>query len=124
MAKVPKRVLVCGQRDYKNYQAIFDFLSPFGPGTTVIHGKAPGADTLAGKVAHDLGYNVEEYPAQWNTYGRAAGPIRNRQMLVKGRPDIVGAFYKKGGQAESKGTNNMVMQARQANVPTLIIEDE
>lgn len=119
----PKRVLICGQRGYTNYQAIFDYLSVYGTGTVVIHGGAKGADSLAGKAAKMLFFKVEVYPAQWTTYGKAAGPIRNRRMLVEGKPDIVVAFYKKGGSVYSKGTNNMVSIAQKANVPVVIIED-
>ena len=50
------------------------------------------------------------FPADWNSYGKAAGPIRNKQMLDEGKPDVVIAFP--GGT----GTANMIMQATKAGV--------
>ena len=56
------------------------------------------------------------YPADWDTHGRGAGPIRNKQMLEEGKPDLVIAFP--GG----KGTANMIGQAKEAGIPVREIE--
>jgi hypothetical protein len=56
------------------------------------HGGAKGADTIAGLIARELGKFVTEFPADWNRYGKGAGPIRNRQMLDEFRPEVVFAF--------------------------------
>ncbi len=50
-------------------------------------GGARGADRLARVWAQLGGIEVETHPAQWERDGKAAGPIRNRAMLVNGRPD-------------------------------------
>lgn len=49
-------------------------------GIAVIHGAAKGADWLAGEVAKAAGYPVFTFPADWNTHGKAAGPLRNQAM--------------------------------------------
>ena len=77
---------------------------------TIIHGGASGADNLAGEAAKELGFEVEVYPADWKTYGKSAGPIRNRQMINQ-RPDLVWAFH--DNLRDSKGTKDMVRVARQ-----------
>jgi hypothetical protein len=82
---------------------------------TIIHGCAPGADTWADRWATFAGRNCERYPADWRLHGRAAGPIRNAQMLAEGKPDLVVAFP--GG----KGTQNMVRQARAYGVRVIEI---
>jgi hypothetical protein len=79
----------------------------------LIEGEAPGADTLAREWATEQGIPVERYPADWNRHGKAAGPIRNRRMLVEGKPDLVVAFP--GG----RGTANMISQAEAAGVKVL-----
>ena len=81
-------------------------------GDTVVHGGARGADTLAGLVAKRLKLGVEVYQADWKTYGKAAGAIRNQQMLESG-VDAVLAFP--GG----KGTADMVRRARKVGVEVL-----
>jgi len=78
--------------------------------SVVIHGAAPGADTLAGRWAELRRVPVEAFPADWEKHGRAAGPIRNAPMLAEGKPDLVVAFP--GG----RGTANMCKQARAAGV--------
>ncbi len=67
-----------------------------------------------------LGYTVHPHPANWDQYHRAAGPLRNREML-KEAPDIVLAFH--DDLSQSKGTRDMVNQALKAGVPTIISID-
>lgn len=83
---------------------------------TIIHGCANGVDTIAGGWAKGY-YNIEEYPAQWDKYGKSAGFIRNKQMLEEGKPDIVIAFP--GG----KGTKMMVDLAKKAGVEVIDFND-
>ena len=47
----------------------------------LLHGAAPGADQAIAAAADQLGWPVIACPALWRQHGRAAGPIRNRQML-------------------------------------------
>jgi hypothetical protein len=50
------------------------------------------------------------YKAEWDKHGRAAGPIRNQQMLDDGKPDLVLAF------AGGRGTDDMCRRAREAGI--------
>jgi hypothetical protein len=75
----------------------------------VIHGAARGADTLAGQAAKELGLDVLEFPADWATYHKSAGPIRNRQMIAQD-PDFVWAFH--DDIRSSKGTKDMIRVAK------------
>jgi len=107
------RVLVCGGRDFADREklaSVLDSLHAQRPFSTVIHGAAPGADTLAGEWAMSRGITVAAFPADWKGQGRAAGPIRNKRMLDEGHPDLVIAMP--GG----RGTANMVAQAQKAGV--------
>lgn len=54
---------------------------------TLIHGGARGADTAFGQAAAERGWTVQSYPADWSKYGRAAGPLRNTD-LVNQDPDL------------------------------------
>lgn len=108
------RVIVCGGRDYDDLEAVVDVLVALDRRkVTLVHGDAPGADSLARDAWWRLtGRKAERHPADWKTHGKAAGPIRNRQMLDAGA-DLVIAFP--GG----RGTAHMVNIARQAGVPVL-----
>ena len=113
------RVLICGDRHWKDYKMIFDEVSKIDNVEVIIHGAARGADTLGGKVADNLNIPTEVYPAQWNEYGRSAGPIRNMQMLTEGRPDIVLAFHP--NIVSSKGTKHMVKISLKNNTVVRVI---
>ena len=86
------------------------------PSTVIIHGAAKGADSLASEWAALNEVKEEVFPADWKTHGRAAGPIRNQQMLDEGKPDLVIAFP--GG----RGTADMVKRARKAGIEVMEVE--
>ncbi|WP_395666370.1 DUF2493 domain-containing protein [Methylocella sp.] len=112
------RVLVCGGRTFKDAERLrreLDSLHAALGFATLIEGGADGADRLSREWAAGAGVRVEEYAPDWFAHGRAAGPVRNRQMLDEGRPDLVVAFP--GG----RGTANMTLQARQAGVRVIEI---
>lgn len=112
------RVLICGSRTWNDPAPIEAVISQLRPGTVVIEGDAPGADRIAGQLARRHGLEVLTYPADWARYGDAAGPIRNARMLREGKPTHVVAFRMPG---TSRGTDNMIDQARKAGVPVSII---
>jgi len=87
-----------------------DAVHASGGVTVIISGCAPGADTLALEWPEARGIQVARFPADWNTHGRAAGPIRNQQMLDEGKPELVVSFLggrRTGGygQAREDGRN-------------------
>ena len=110
------KVLVCGGRDFCDLSMLvleLDMINMSAdPITMLIHGDAAGADRLSGDWAVARGVPVKAVPARWKEHGRAAGPIRNGEML-KLLPDLVVAFP--GG----RGTENMISQAERAGVRVL-----
>lgn len=106
--------LICGGRNFIDERifngAMGDLIRMKGCPRKIIHGAAPGADTLADQWADRMAISRHRFPAQWDKHGRAAGPIRNQTMLDKGRPHFVVAFP--GGS----GTADMVRRAREAGL--------
>jgi hypothetical protein len=110
------RVLVTGGRDFSDRLLVERTLNSIHLNqeiTVLIHGAARGADELAGTWAYENHIIESVFPANWSKYGKSAGPIRNKQMLLEGMPDLVVAFP--GG----RGTANMVQQARNAGIPVM-----
>ena len=110
------RVLVCGGRDYKDaarVAQVLDTLHAQHGFTVVIEGGALGVDSWAALWAQGRGIAGETYPADWTAYGKAAGPIRNLQMISNGKPDLVVAFP--GG----RGTADMVRRAKTAGIKVI-----
>ena len=115
------RLLVCGDRNWTNKDLIKLWIQELKP-HIIIHGAAKGADKLAGEIANELGITVSEFPADWNKFGKSAGPIRNLQMLSEGKPDRVLAFHNHINN--SKGTKHMLGAAERAGlICTLISEN-
>ena len=61
-------------------------------------GDAPGGDAAVRQWCEGLGVSHRVFYADWNQYGNAAGPIRNREMLegkgdpLSGPTDLLLAF--------------------------------
>jgi hypothetical protein len=112
------RILVCGGRDFSDYNLLSTTLyEHVTPDSVIIQGCAKGADEMAWDWAKANAVQYESYPANWNKYGKRAGYIRNVQMLNEGKPDLVIAFP--GG----KGTQMMINLAEAAGVPVVKIND-
>lgn len=117
------RVLICGSRDWAKSIPIDvivgGFASVYGRwNVTVIHGAAAGADSMAGLAADRHGVACEDYPADWETFGKAAGPIRNQRMLDEAKPEVVVAFT--NDLPSSRGTADMVGRAKAAGIPVYV----
>lgn len=108
------RVLICGGRNFNDPLTFGSWMGGImnrvGKIAVIIEGGASGADTMAREFGKWKGIPVETFPADWGKHGKAAGPIRNAQMLRDGKPDLVVAF--EGGN----GTADMIRQARAAGV--------
>lgn len=112
------RVLVCGGRTYNNKDIVYKVLDLINSKYSIsvcIEGGAKGADQLASRWATEKNIPIIEINADWETYGKAAGHIRNKQMIVEGLPDLVVAFP--GG----KGTENMIKQSKASKIKTIIL---
>lgn len=68
----------------------------------IVEGEASGADKMAVRYALEYGYEYKPFPADWKTYGKRAGMIRNEDMSVEARWGI--GFH----VGDSPGTRNMI----------------
>ena len=115
-----KRVVVAGCRnfnDYKTAREYIDFcISKIKKEYELIFisGGCRGADALGERYAFEKGYKIERYPADWEKYGRRAGPIRNKEMAQKS--DYIICFWDR----ESKGTKAMIEFAKEFKKPIKI----
>lgn len=109
------RVLVCGSRSFgekdTHARQMDQVLRDLPPDATIVHGDARGADRMAGTWARENGRHEERHPANWEKHGKAAGPIRNSEML-RADLDRVIAFW----DGKSKGTKDMIDKAKRSYV--------
>lgn len=118
------RVLICGDRDYDKphvinvlLEGLFFTAEPSPEALTIIEGCARGADKVACEW-DDPAVTHMHFPAEWDKYGKAAGPIRNKQML-DAEPDVVFAFH--DNIKESRGTKDMATIASEAGIPVYVV---
>lgn len=101
------RTIIAGSRSFRDAALlckVCDALDP--PPTVVLHGLAKGADTLGAFWASYRRIPIEGYPAQWATYGKRAGLLRNEEMA--NNADRLVAFW----DGQSTGTKHMIDTAR------------
>lgn len=104
------KLIIAGGRDYKmtmaDHMQLLDVLA-LGI-DEVVSGGAPGADAEGESWADFYRIPIKRFPADWETHGRAAGPIRNRQMAEYA--DAVALFP--GG----RGTESMRREAQRTGI--------
>ena len=104
-------IAVGGCRDFCDVAYIFRCLDEYienlcDQDITFISGHCSGVDTAAEKYAELKGFKTLIFPAEWKKYGKAAGPIRNKQMVEAA--DVVIAFW----DGRSRGTKSLVVLAK------------
>lgn len=115
-----KKIVIAGCRDYISYEEAklyIDFcLSDIRKenNIVIVSGCARGADAIGERYAKENGFKVEKYPADWERYGRSAGPRRNKQMAEV--CDYVICFW----DGKSKGTKSMISYAKECGKPIRI----
>lgn len=85
----------------------------------LVHGAARGADQLAAAVGKSMGFVLEAHPAQWNVHGKAAGPIRNKEMVDLGA-DLMLAFPR----GSSRGTRGCMKLAAEAGIKVINVTEK
>jgi hypothetical protein len=120
-AKKTFRLVVAGSRDFTDYEKLSSELDAYlhdkkaTHEVTIISGSANGADKLGERYAREHGLKLERYPAEWEHYGNAAGPIRNKKMAQNA--DAVIVFW----DGTSAGTKDMIQNAKREGLPCTII---
>jgi len=114
------RLAIVGSRfftDYEYMKLVFeDFVADNGAITAIVSGGAKGADTLAQQIANEYNITMQVWPADWNSNGNAAGPIRNKQIVEDS--DAMLAFL----APDSRGTMNSISLARKKGIDVEVHE--
>ena len=115
------KIIIAGGRDFMDYNLLKEKTNKILQEKKVTHkiviisGCARGADTLGLRYASENAFDVEEYPADWDKYGKKAGYMRNVEMAENANALI--AFW----DGKSKGTKHMIDIATERNLPIRVI---
>lgn len=111
------RIIIAGGRDFTNTGMAFIYLeSLVKAGDVIISGHASGADMMGELYAQKNKLQCELYPADWEKYGRAAGPIRNEEMAKTA--DMLIAFW----NGKSRGTKSMIRLAKKHGCRVVVFD--
>lgn len=114
-------LVVAGTRTFTNRELLREKLTTYTMKAEVewLHvGSREGADRLALEWAYTHSIDMKIHHADWDTYKKAAGPIRNREMLEEAGPNAVVVCFWNG---TSPGTKDLINQARKRKLRMKII---
>ena len=115
------KVIIAGGRDFVDYNLLREKVNNIliekraTHKIVIVSGCARGADTLGMRYASENTFDVDEYPAEWDKYGKKAGYMRNVEMAENA--DALIAFW----DGKSKGTKHMIDIATERNLPIRVI---
>ena len=111
------KVIIAGSRDFNDYEAVknyADHILSNQSGIEIVSGGANGADKLGEQYAKEKGYKLTIFKADWDKYGKSAGPKRNAQMAEYA--DALIAFW----DGQSRGTKNMIELAEKHKLKFMV----
>lgn len=114
------KIVIAGCRNYNNYYEAKDYIDfcirEIKKNNTIVilSGGCRGADAIGERYAIENGYEIRKFVANWDKYGKAAGPIRNEQMAKEA--DYIICFW----DYESRGTKSMIEYAKKYSKPCKI----
>jgi hypothetical protein len=116
------RIIVTGSRDWPDTpygRSVISFTSAryiAVPGAVVVHGGCPtGADKIMDDLCKQYSVKTEVHRADWGQHGKAAGPIRNQEMVDTGA-DVVLAYP----LGLSRGTQDCMARAYAAGIQVVV----
>ncbi len=104
------KVIIAGSRGITDYNLIEQAVIESGfEITEVVSGTACGVDTLGEQWAMNHNIPIKRFPAQWDQFGKSAGPRRNMDMAKYGEALIAITVG-------SPGTKSMIEIAKRMNL--------
>ena len=120
------RIIICGGRHFNDYERLEAVMNEIVEeynlslkDIEIVNGHCEGADRLGELWASKHGAECTVFPAEWGKYGRAAGPVRNTNMVeyvAQSKQPIVVAFVNE----RTKGTWDTVRKAKKKEFKVVI----
>ena len=113
------KIIIAGSRNFNDYNLLkssCDNLLTQFTNIEIVSGTARGADKLGERYAREKGYDIKQFPANWDKFGKSAGYIRNDEMSQYA--DMLIAFW----DGISKGTKHMIDLANKRGIKVVVID--
>ena len=113
------RTIIAGSRDTQMaHHKVFKAIEKCGwPVTSIVSGGGGNVDHAAEYVGSVKHLPVHRFPADWEKYGRSAGPRRNKEMAEYA--DALIAIW----DGKSRGTKNMIDEAKKRGLSVYVEGD-
>lgn len=114
------KIIIAGSRDFDDYLYLEEVMDRLTQNLDhndieIVCGGARGADSLGDRYAEDKEYPIKYFYPDWDSNGKAAGHIRNRQMGDYSTHLV--AFW----DGVSKGTLGMIKYAKKRGLKVRVI---
>lgn len=114
------KVIIAGGRDFDDYKMLKEkcdyYLKNISDQIEIVSGTASGADRLGERYAAEKGYDVKQFPANWEIHKRSAGIMRNIEMADYS--NFLIAFH----DGFSRGTAHMIQVAKEKGLKVAIVK--
>jgi len=111
------KIAIIGSRTFNNYELVKREMEHYKESVSlIVSGGAKGADSLAERWASENGIMTKIFLPDWEKHGRAAGFLRNKDIVKEA--DVVLAFW----DGQSKGTQHSFKLAQEMNKQIKIIK--
>ena len=115
------KTIVAGSRNIFSYKDVAKAILDSGfTITELVSGQGTGVDRLGEAWAMENKITIKKFPANWDKFGKAAGPKRNEEMSCYAEALI--AVHRKNNL--TPGTANMIMNAKNKNLKIFVYEIE
>jgi len=115
------KTIIAGGREFDDYELMTISLSDLPwTITEVVSGTARGADQFGELFAMDHDIPITRFPADWDKYGKSAGPLRNEEMAEYA--DACVCFW--NGNTHRSGTYHMINFAKERKLLLEVIRYE
>lgn len=127
------RIIIAGSRDFNDYNKLksetlkiinelnFKDYNTKRENVEIISGTARGADQLGERFAKEYKLNLVKFPANWDSFGKRAGYLRNAEMSKYAKQDaelgVLIAFWN-----GSKGTKHMIDLATKDGLKVYVVK--
>lgn len=114
------RIIIAGSRTVTEDQVrdAIEYCSWIGFVSCIVSGGAKGADQAGEKWAKEKGLDIKLFPADWEQFGKRAGPMRNKQM-AENAEGLIAVW-----DGKSRGTASMIELARGAGLRIFIYRSD
>ena len=111
------KVVIAGSRTVRKPEIVFEAIKASGfEITTVVSGGCHGPDTYGEQWAHRNQIPIKRFIAEFDRYGKSAGPKRNREMAAYAEA-LIAVF-----DGQSRGTANMIEEAQRRGLKVYVHE--